>query len=813
MALSSGTKLQHYEILSPLGVGGMGEVYRARDSRLKRNVAIKILPEVWTEKHSAVERFIREAHAVSALNHPNIITIYDIGQQGDIHYMATELVDGQTLRQRMKSARLKLPEALDIAIQVANALTAAHTAGIIHRDVKPENIMLRTDGYVKVLDFGLAKLTERDTPKVKKPSRKTIKGDTHPGTILGTALYMSPEQARGLEVDPRSDIFSFAIVIYEMVAGCLPFSGPTMSDVIAAILQTEPIPLSQCAEAVPAELDWSVTKALRKDREERYQTVKSLLSDLRRLKQRLDFEAELGRVHSSSNSGLNEANTAELPVAEQVTLMLPQAAVEATNVAPQSVRKTRIRKVIDSLAVLPLVNATRDPDADYLSDGITESIINSLSKLPKLRVVPRSTVFRYKGSLADPQEVGRELGVRAVFAGRVLQHGDSLIIKTELVDIAHDSQLWGEQYRRKMTNIFSLQEEIAEDISEKLRLRLSGADKKRLVKRYTENSEAYKFYLKGRYFVTTKRTEEWIKRGIEHFQQAIDLDPNYALAYSGLADAYAFLASSTGGWSPREAYPKAKAAALKALEIDEALGEAHSNLGFFSLLYDWNLPEAEREFKRSIELSPNYPNAHDGYGFYLKAVGQHEDAMRECLMIQQLDPLSPFGHVSLGWAYYFARQYDLAVQQCKKALELDKHSPFAYWSLGLVYLQQEKIDSAISALSKSVTFSDSGLAFEAHLGFAYAFAGKHTEAKEVLADLHENARYRYVSAYYFAIIHLGLGEINDAFKWLEEAYQERSGFMPFLKVDPIVDRLRTDSRFSDLLQRIGLEPKSAKKSP
>jgi tetratricopeptide (TPR) repeat protein len=393
-----------------------------------------------------------------------------------------------------------------------------------------------------------------------------------------------------------------------------------------------------------------------------------------------------------------------------------------------------------------------------------------------------------------------------------MQHGDSQINKTELVDIAHDSQLWGEQYRRKMVNIFSLQEEIAEDISEKLRLRLSGEDKKRLVKRYTENSEAYKFYLKGRYFVTTKRTEEWIKRGIEHFQQAIDLDPNYALAYSGLADAYAFLASSTGGWSPRDAYPKAKAAALKALEIDEALGEAHSSLGFFSLLYDWNFAQAEHEFKRAIELSPNYPHAHDGYGFYLKALGQHEDAMRECLMIQQLDPLSPFGHVSLGWAYYFARDYDSAVQQCKKALEIDKHSAFAYWNLGLVYLQQERLESAISALSKSVTFSDSGLAFEAHLGFAYAIAGKRTEAIEVLADLHENARHSYVSAYYFAIIHLGLSEIDEAFKWLEEAYEEPSGFMPFLKVDPIVDALRTDPRFVNLLQRIGLEPRSAKKS-
>jgi eukaryotic-like serine/threonine-protein kinase len=805
MALLSGTKLQQYEILSPLGVGGMGEVYRARDSRLKRTVALKILPEAWTQDHSAVERFTREAHAVSALNHPNIITIYDIGQHGNIHFIATEFVDGQTLRQQIRIARLKLPEALDIAIQVANALAAAHSAGIVHRDIKPENIMVRTDGYVKVLDFGLAKLTESDSRAGKKKTLTTVRAATNPGTILGTALYMSPEQARGLEVDTRSDIFSLAIVIYEMVAGKLPFSGATMSDVIAAILKTEPLPLSQCVKAVPAELDWSVTKALRKDREERYQTIKGLLSDLKRLKQRLEFESELARVNSSSNAAIKEASSAAALVTEQETLLLPPKALQATDASRPTIRKTRIRKAIDSLAVLPLINASRDPNAEYLSDGITECIINSLSKLPKLRVVPRSTVFRYKGSLADPQEIGRELGVRAVFAGRVIQHGDSLIIKTELVDIAHDSQLWGEQYRRKLTDIFSLQEEIAEDISEKLRLKLSGEEKKRLIKRYTENTEAYKFYLKGRYFVTTKRTEEWIKRGIEHFQQAIDLDPNYALAYSGLADAYAFLASSTGGWSPRQAYPKAKAAALKALEIDEALGEAHSSLGFFYLLYDWNLAEAEREFKRAIELSPNYPNAHDGYGFYLKAVGRHQEAIRECLLIQQLDPLSPFAHVSLGWAYYFARQYDFAVHQCKKALEMDKHSAFAYWNLGLVYLQQGKVESAISALSKSVTFSDNGLAFEAHLGFAYAIAGKRTEAAEVLADLQENAKHRYVSAYYFAIIHLGLGELDEAFKGLEMAYEERSGFLPFLKVDPIVDGLRTDSRFADLLSRIGLE--------
>jgi TolB-like protein/Tfp pilus assembly protein PilF len=466
-------------------------------------------------------------------------------------------------------------------------------------------------------------------------------------------------------------------------------------------------------------------------------------------------------------------------------------------------RRRASRKVIDSLAVLPLVNESDDPEMEYLTDGITESIINSLSQLPKLRVVPRSTVFRYKGREMYPQEIGRELNVRAVFMGRVLQLGESLVIKTELIDVEQESQLWGEQYRRKVTDIFELEEEISKEISGKLRLRLSGEERKRLGKRYTENTVAYHLYLKGRYY-TNKRTEDWIKKGIEYFQQAIDTDPNYALAYAGLADAYAFLASSTGGMPPRDTYPKAKAAALKALAISDGLAEAHTSLGFFYLMYDWNFAEAEKAFKRAIKLNPNYANAHDGYGFLLKATGRNDEAIRESRKAQKLDPLSLFTNVSLGWAYYFARDYERAIEQGRKALEMEPRFDFAHWIIGLARAQQGKMDESIAALNQAVILTGGGLTHEAHLGYAYACSGKREEARQVLSDLEEIAKERYVSAYYFAIIYLGLGEHEQTFNWLERAFEERAGFLAFIKVEPMFDPLRTDARFADLLGRMGL---------
>jgi serine/threonine protein kinase/Tfp pilus assembly protein PilF len=806
--LSNGEKIGHYKVQSAIGAGGMGEIYRANDLRLRRDVAIKILPEKLMCDALAIERFMREAHTVSALNHPNILTIFDIGEQDNIRFIATEFIRGKTLRERLQEKPLKLVEILAIAVQVAEALAAAHGCGIIHRDIKPENIMIRHDGYIKVLDFGIAKLANDSglgnsdfgiqNQEIENPAdlqqhnpQSEIQNpeSTNPGVILGTVSYMSPEQARGREVDERSDIFSLGVCLYEMIAGRAPFSGETASDVMTSILKSEPPPLSGIVKNLPPGLERVIAKALKKDLGRRYQSAAEILGELKSIRQRLDFESEVQRFSSEE-----EIARVSAEFTENATRILTRP--------PARTRRAKTRKAIDSLAVLPFVNARGDENTEYLSDGITECVINSLSKLPKLRVVPRSTVFRYKGRETDVQEIGQELGVRAIFSGRIQQHGDSVVVKAELVDIANEAQIWGDQYRRKMKDIFNLLEEIAEDISEELKLKLTGEQKKRLAKRYTENTKAYQLYLKGRYFVTTKRTEEWIKKGIEHFGQAIDLDPNYALAYSGMAEAYGFLASSTGGWCPHEAYPKSKAAALKALELDPELAEAHCSLGFSLLLYDWDFAGAEREFLQAIKLNPKYPNAHDGYGFYLKAVGRHQEAIEKGKLVRQLDPLSTFAHVSLGYAYYFARDYEMAIEECQKALEMDKNLTFAYRNIGLAYLQLKKFDQAFEALNKAITYSCGGLAFESYLGVAYAIAGKHEEARRVLENLEVIDREKYVPAYNFAMIYAGLGEADRAFEWFEKAVQERSGFLPFLAVEPIADCLRDDPRYRELLGRI-----------
>jgi serine/threonine protein kinase/Flp pilus assembly protein TadD len=798
-SLSPNSSISHYRILELLGVGGMGEVWLAEDIRLGRKLALKILPVEFTRDPARVARFEQEAQAASALNHPNIITIYDIGQSEGIHFIATEFIAGRTLRHSLPSAGMQSRQALEIVIQIAGALQAAHEAGITHRDIKPENVMLRPDGYVKVLDFGLAKLIEKGESKVDTEAATRIKSSTDPGTIMGTVNYMSPEQARGLKVDARSDIFSLGVVCYETLTGRLPFDGETSSDVFAAILTAEPKPLLQLIANAPAELDWSLGKALRKNRDERYQTINGFLNDLRRVKNQLDFEAQLaqlGQSHFPARTGeLGEAVTVELRTEELRRFL--------SLTGTSGVWSRSSGGPIDSLAILPLANASDDANMEYLSDGITESIINSLSQLPQLRVVPRSTVFRYKGREVDLQQIGAELGVRAVLTGRMLQLGDSLIIKTELVDVAKQSQLWGEQYRRQLKDIFELQEEISNEISSKLQLRLSGEEKQRLAKRYTDNIEAYHLYLKGRYY-NNKRTPEWIRKAIEHFQQAIDVDPNYALAYAGLADSYAFLASATGGQRPRESYPLAKAAALKALELDDTLGEAHCSLGFFRLLYDWDFVAAEREYNRAVELSPNYANAHDGCGFYFKATGQHEAAIASCRRALELDPLSLFVQLSLGWAYYFARRYDEALAQSRKVMEMDPNFGFAHWHTGMNYIQQQKYDDAVESFRKAISLTGTVPTFISYLGHAHARRGRHREARQMLTQLESMAKNQYVSPYFVAMIHLGLGELNETFDWLDKACEERAGFLAFARVEPMLDAVRGDERFAKLVEKMKL---------
>jgi eukaryotic-like serine/threonine-protein kinase len=851
MALDAGTLLGRYEIRGPLGSGGMGEVYLAEDTQLGRTVALKILPADLTSDQQRMHRFAQEARTASALNHPNILTIHEIVLEGPHPFIVTEHIEGMTLRDYMISRRMNFGQALGFTVQTASALAAAHKAGVVHRDIKPENIMIRNDGYIKVLDFGLAKMTLRpDTT----PEAVTLL-NTDPGMILGTARHMSPEQARGLELDARTDIFSLGTVLYEMITGRAPFEGPTNSDVIAAILKEDPPPLGEYAPEAPAELQRIVNRALAKDLEGRYQTVTDLFTDLKNLKRELEFEAHLGTsspVFLARVMGLKREleSEAQLGPSEQLqadtnSMSAASTAAQATITAkepsagaPASLgserKKRRLTPIvtgtvalaavvviaysyyfrtpsqaIDSVAVLPFATVGGDADTEYLSDGITESLINSLSQLPNLKVIARSSVFRYKGKQVDPQTVGRELRVRAVLTGKVVRLGDTLTIQTDLVDVSNQTQLWGEKYNRKVADILAVEDEISSEISNKLRLTLTGEEKKQLVKRYTESADAYQLYWKGRYH-WNKRTPEDIKEAIKNFQQAINLDPGYALAYTGLADCYVL--GSVLQLPPKEAMPIALDATKKALAIDDKLAEAHTSLAKIKLSFEWDWPNAENEFKRAIELNPGYATAHQWYGIYLSEMGRHDESMRERKLAQELDPLSLSISTGLGRAFFWARRYDEAIDHLQKTLEQDPKYPDTHWSLGLAYEQKKMYAEAIASFQKAVEYSrttelaEGKPEMQAALAHALAVGGRRTEALKIVADLTEEPdKQRYISPYSMALVYVGLGDKQQSFDWLDRAYQERDESFIHLRVDPRLDDLRADPQFIERLHRIHLD--------
>src|SRR5438132_5472373 len=705
--LSTNATLSHYRIVSKLGEGGMGEVYLAQDTKLDRSVALKILPADVAAHPDRMKRFVQEAKAASALNHPNIITIHEIDEWGSsptpgspsgqpawggavmegAHFIATEFIDGETLRERMRIAPMKLGEVLDVAAQIASALAAAHGAGIIHRDIKPENVMLRRDGIVKVLDFGLAKLTERVSPEAvdtEAPTRTSIK--TEPGVVMGTAIYMSPEQARGLQLDARTDIFSLGVLIYEMVAGRLPFEGSNTNEIVASILcDREPPPLARYAGNVPAELERIVSKALRKEREERYQSVKDLLLDLRSLQHRLKFEAELERSKPPEvDRALAAINSDKLSAGTSIASASPAGVATQTATGGESLttgstsqRRSvtiavaalviaaagfayffyfgRVTSAIDSIAVLPLANTSNDPNTEYLSDGISEALINSLTELRQLRVIARATAFRYKGKEIDPQSVGRELNVRPVLMGRVRQRGDALNIQVDLVDATTGAQLWGQEYERKVSDVLSVKQAIAREITEKLRLRLSGQEQQRLVKHDTTNAEAYQFYLQGEYL-----WYKWDDKSLEFYQRAIEKDPKFALAYIGTAESYLHLVGKYK-LSAQEGIPKARAAITKALELDGTLAEAQNALAEIKYQYEYDWSGAEKDFKRAIELNPSVAQIRLAYGWYLMTAGRFEEAMSQMKRSQELDPHNRLINRAIGRVFYFSRQYDKAL--------------------------------------------------------------------------------------------------------------------------------------------------------
>ena len=781
MSLSPGTQLGPYKVIAPLGAGGMGEVYRAQDPRLERDVAVKILPERLLADPQALARFERETKVVAALSHPNILAIFDTGRDGGIRYAVTELLEGETLRRCLDRGALPWRKAVEIAAAIADGLAAAHSKDIVHRDLKPENLFLTSDGHVKILDFGLA--------------RRSLAGAAAEGTaaltqtsdmVMGTVGYMSPEQIRANVAKAPSDIFSFGCVLYEMLAGRRAFMRETAAQTMTDILERDPSALSESGVHVPEALQWLVARCLEKSPDKRIQSARDLASGLRHL---------LGATESATRLAF---------LFKPAVLILVACVVLAAGSAIFWV--SRSEQPLQSIAILPFSNASGNADMEYLSDGITESLINSLSQLPTLAVMSRNSVFRFKGRESDAQAAGRKLNVRTVLTGRVMQRGDNLSIGAELIDVHSNRQLWGETYTRRLSDILALQEEISTEISEKLRFRLTGDEKKRLTKRYTQNTEAYQLYLKGNYY-WHKRTLEGFNKGIDYLQQAIDADPNFAPAYAGLADLYTNMASYNYAlMRPQEALAKVKSAAGTALRIDGSLAVAHGALAFAIYEWEWDWPSAEAEFKRAVELDPGLAGAYHWYAHYLMTMGRVEESYRAGRRGLELDPLDMPNNAHQGWHYLFLRQYPQAIELLKKTIDMDPNFPVTQWYLGLAYEKTGDLQAAIAQFESCVKITGGRPAMLALLGHAYAAANRTAEARAILDRLNTESKKRYVPSYPTAAIYAALDEKPEALKYLERAHEERDSWMPYIALDPRLDNLRSEPRFHDLLGRMRLGP-------
>ena len=741
-----GKTISHYRILEKLGGGAMGVVYRAKDIKLKRYVALKFLPPELTRFPDTRERFIQEAQAASALDHTNICIIHEIDETEDGQiFMVLTFYEGETLKRMIQRGPLRLEQAIDIALQIAQGLGQAHEMGIVHRDIKPANLMITKDGVVKIVDFGLAKLAEQDKP-------------TQVETIMGTVAYMSPEQVQGEEVDYRTDIWSLSIVLYQMITGRLPFQGTYEQAIVYSILNEEPVPIKDLPAEISSSLNKILRKALSKNLDSRYQVTKEILGDLRKLKK----EIESIRERSSE------------------------------------------RKPQPSIAVLPFTNLSPNPDQEYFCDGMAEEIINALTHVEGLRVAARTSAFSFRDKAVDIREIGKKLNVETLLEGSVKRAGNRVRITTQLINVTDGYHLWSEKYDREMQDVFAIQDEISLAIVDKLRVRLLGKQKAKLIKRHTEAIDAYSLYLKGRYF-WNKRTEESLKKAVQYFEQAIEKDPGYALAYTGLADSYILL-TEYNLLPPKNAFPKAKAAVMKALEIEETLAEARTSLASIKTLNDWDWIGAKREFKLAIEFNPGYATAHQWYAEYLTMTGQYAEAISECKRAQELDPLSlVIGVTAAVTLLCGTRRYDRVIEECQKVLEMDPNFGGALNILGMVYRERGLYREAIEAFRKARTFDEGNSWVTANLAHTYAVSGNRSEAQKVLDELEQVSKRRYVPPDNIALVYLGLGEKNLMFEYLEKAYQDRSVGLIWLRSDPIFDSIRSDPRFIALLKRIGLE--------
>ena len=827
-----GSSLHHYRIVSKLGAGGMGEVYLAEDANLERRVALKILLASVANDETRVRRFVQEAKAASALNHPNILTVHEIGNFEGSQYIVTEFIKGETLRDRLSGSTMTLRETLDVTIQVAAALSAAHNAGIVHRDIKPENIMIRDDGIAKVLDFGLVKLTEKR--KEVSDSRDETRVKTDPGMVMGTAAYMSPEQARGKETDARTDVWSLGVVLYEMLAGGTPFAGETANDSIAAILTKDAATLSP---EIPHELQKFVRRALQKNPDNRYQTIRDFLLDVQDLKRELEVSEEIERSHvpgisRSTNVGITQSGGENVTAMHPGTISTQNSLTQQPSSAEYVVSEIKQHKrgflgvlgvllavfigagayfywfaspataAITSVAVLPFVNASGDPEQEYMSDGISEAVINSLSELKDLKVIARSSTFQYKGKEIDLDEVAKKLGVEAVVTGRVVKRGDQLQISAELVKVSDKSQLWGETFNRKASDASGLEAEISKQIAERLKQRLTNAEQQQLARGANISPQAHDLYLRG-LFTYTKAggdRKENSQKAIDLFNQAIAIEPNYALAYAGLARVHIFLLSN-GLLEPKVGMPKVEEALKKALELDDSLPETYVELGKFKTV-NWNWAEADRAFKRALEMNPNSAKAHAAYGSLMNVLGRHDESIAHIQKAVELDPAVLAQRGSLALSMYFARRYDESIDLMRKTLELDPQASASHSFLGYAYAAKGQYEQAIAEFKAAMGIDGVNTSDQCYMAAALARAGRRDEALAILREL-ENSK-EYVSPTELAVLYIGLGEKEKAFVQLERAFAARDLQMQFLGADPSFDDLRSDPRFADLLRRLGL---------
>ena len=835
MTLAPHTQLGRYEIRSLIGAGGMGEVYLAQDTSLNRKVALKVLPAEVASNQDRMRRFKQEATSAASLNHPNIAHIYEIGQAGDLNFIAMEYVDGTTLRDQIHKEHADLSKLLRTLQHVAEGLAKAHDAGIVHRDLKPDNIMVTSDGHAKVLDFGLAKLIEPQTTTSSASGSEDptiLQSHSTPGLILGTMGYMSPEQAQGKtkEIDHRSDIFSFGCILFETITGQRPFSGKDHIEVLNKLIR-EPAPsLSAFNPNAPADLQRIVRRCLAKDPDQRYQNIKDVAIELKEVRRELQehgIESTVPPVSSPSSEAQtiskseatrvqSQRATAESPARassadfivnklkrhKKATIaVVALVLIAAAAFGIRSYLHARSTEVaVESIAVIPFENQNRDPGDEWISDGLTESIINKLTQVPNLKVIARSSVFRYKG--IDPVVIGQKLGVRAVLAGRVMQRGDTMLISVELIDIRDNKQLWGEQYERRTADMLSIQREIAREITNNLRPTLSGVDQSRMNKQYTASSEAYELYLKGRFY-WNKRTPSDLQKAISFFEQAIEKDPKYAMAYSGVADSYALLTAYSSE-PPRQLMPKAKEAALKALALDDNLAEAHASLGQITAYYDYDFPTAEREYRRAIELNPNYATAHQWLAEQLAAMRRNDEALAEIRRALELDPVSVIMNRIYADILVDGRKYDEAIRQYQRVIDLDPNFPTAHYFLGRAYEAKGMYDDAVRSYTRSAELGTVLKDVLVKTNDVYKKSGWKAYVQFNLDQLVVNTPERRFPPFLIATFYARLGRDDEALQWLEKGYEERDFRMTLISVAFEFDRLRSDPRFRELVRRMGL---------